>query len=69
MINLYDLLKDKKDIHILLQVHDELIFEVEKEKVLEYKEKIEKIMRESIQFSKVKLEVNSSIGQNWAETK
>ena len=69
MINLYDLLKDKKDIHMLLQVHDELIFEVEKEKVLEYKEKIEKIMRESIQFSKVKLEVNSSIGQNWAETK
>ena len=69
MINLYDLLKDKKDIHMLLQVHDELIFEVEKEKALEYKEKIEKIMRESIQFSKVKLEVNSSIGQNWAETK
>ncbi|MGL4633325.1 MAG: DNA polymerase I [Cetobacterium sp.] len=69
MINLYDLLKDKEDIHMLLQVHDELIFEVEKEKVLEYKEKIEKIMRESIQFSKVKLEVNSSIGQNWAETK
>ena len=54
---------------MLLQVHDELIFEVEKEKVLEYKEKIEKIMRESIQFSKIKLEVNSSIGQNWAETK
>lgn len=69
MINLYDLLKDKEDIHMLLQVHDELIFEVEKEKILEYKEKIEKIMRESIQFSKVKLEVNSSIGQNWAETK
>lgn len=69
MINLYNLLKDKEDIHMLLQVHDELIFEVEKEKTLEYREKIEKIMRESIQFSKVKLEVNSSIGQNWAETK
>ncbi|WP_448821716.1 DNA polymerase I [Cetobacterium sp.] len=69
MIDLYEVLKDKEDIHMLLQVHDELIFEVEKEKVLEYKEKIEKIMRESIQFSKVKLEVNSSIGQNWAETK
>lgn len=69
MIDLYEVLKDKEDIHMLLQVHDELIFEVEKEKVLEYKEKIEKIMRESIQFSKIKLEVNSSIGQNWAETK
>ena len=54
---------------MLLQVHDELIFEVEKDKALEYKTEIEKIMRESIKFSKVKLEVNSSIGQNWSETK
>ena len=69
MINLYKVLKNKDDIHMLLQVHDELIFEVKADKVLEYKEKIEKIMRESIEFSKVKLEVNSSIGQNWAETK
>ncbi|MGL5982283.1 MAG: DNA polymerase, partial [Cetobacterium sp.] len=69
MINLYNLLKDRNDIHMLLQVHDELIFEVAKDKALEYKEKIEKIMRESIKFSKVNLEVNSSIGQNWSETK
>lgn len=69
MINLYEVLKTKNDIHMLLQVHDELIFEVEKEKALEYKDIIEKIMRESIKFSKVKLEVNSSIGENWSETK
>ncbi|MDX8335318.1 DNA polymerase I [Candidatus Cetobacterium colombiensis] len=69
MINLYNFLKDKNDIYMLLQVHDELIFEVEKDKVLKYKEEIEKIMRESIKFSKVKLEVNSSIGNSWAETK
>lgn len=69
MINLYEVLKNKDDIHMLLQVHDELIFEVKEEKAVEYKEKIEKIMRESIKFSRVKLEVNSSIGQNWAETK
>ncbi|MGL4935515.1 MAG: DNA polymerase I [Cetobacterium sp.] len=69
MINLYNLLKDKNDIHMLLQVHDELIFEVEKDKALEYKTEIEKVMRESIKFSKVNLEVNSSIGQNWSETK
>lgn len=69
MINLYDILKDKNDIHMLLQVHDELIFEVEKEKALEYKDLIENIMKESIKFSKVKLEVNSSIGENWSETK
>nr|WP_307774774.1 DNA polymerase I [uncultured Cetobacterium sp.] len=69
MIKLYDTLKDKTDIDMLLQVHDELIFEVKKEKAEEYRDAIEKIMRESIKFSKVKLEVNSSIGQNWSETK
>ncbi|MGL4653088.1 DNA polymerase I [Cetobacterium sp.] len=69
MINLYNLLKDRNDIHMLLQVHDELIFEVEKDKALEYKTEIENVMRESIKFSKVNLEVNSSIGQNWSETK
>ena len=69
MINLYEVLKNKDDIHMLLQVHDELIFEVKEDKALEYKEEIEKIMKNSIKFSKVKLEVNSSIGKNWAETK
>ncbi|MGL5000719.1 MAG: DNA polymerase I [Cetobacterium sp.] len=69
MINLYNLLKDKNDIHMLLQVHDELIFEVIEDKALQYKKEIEKIMKESIKFSKVNLEVNSSIGQNWSETK
>ncbi|WP_297487578.1 DNA polymerase I [uncultured Cetobacterium sp.] len=69
MINLYEFLENKEDINMLLQVHDELIFEVKEEKVIEYKNKIEDIMRNSIEFSKVKLEVNSSIGENWSETK
>ena len=69
MIKIYDVLKDKEDIKMLLQVHDELIFEVKSEKVLEYKEMIENIMENTVKFDNVKLKVNSAIGDNWAETK
>lgn len=69
MIALYKEIEGEKDINLLLQVHDELIFEIEEDKVQEYREKIEKIMTETIKFDNVKLEVNSSVGKNWAETK
>lgn len=69
MIELYKVLKDKEDIKLLLQVHDELIFEIKEDKVDEYKPLIENIMKNSIKFDNVDLEVNSSIGNNWAEAK
>lgn len=69
MINVYKEIKDKDEIKMLLQVHDELIFQVKEEVVEEYKNKIVSIMENSISFSKVKLKVNSAIGDNWAETK
>lgn len=69
MIELYKFLKGKEDIKMLLQVHDELIFEIKDEKVEEYKAVIENIMRNSVKFENVKLEVNSSVGKNWAEAK
>lgn len=69
MIELYKFLKGKEDIKMLLQVHDELIFEIKDEKVEEYKAVIENIMRNSVKFKNVRLEVNSSVGKNWAEAK
>ena len=69
MIELYKVLKDKEDIKLLLQVHDELIFEIKDEKVEEYKKLIEDIMKNSVRFKNVELEVNSSAGNNWAEAK
>ena len=69
MIELYKFLKEKEDIKMLLQVHDELIFEIKDEKVEEYKAVIENIMRNSVKFENVKLEINSSVGKNWAEAK
>lgn len=69
MIELYKFLKDKEDIKLLLQVHDELIFEIKDEKIEEYKAVIEDIMKNSVKFKNVKLEINSSVGSNWAEAK
>ena len=69
MIELDKFLKEKEDIKMLLQVHDELIFEIKDEKVEEYKAVIENIMRNSVKFENVRLEVNSSVGKNWAEAK
>ena len=69
MIELYRYLKDKEGISLLLQVHDELIFEIEKDKVEMYKKDIEDIMKNSVKFEDVPLEINTNIGINWAETK
>ncbi|MGL6064194.1 MAG: DNA polymerase I [Fusobacteriaceae bacterium] len=69
MISISKFIEDKKDIKLILQVHDELIFEVDEEVALFYKEKIEKLMVDAVDFKKINLEVNGFIGDNWSETK
>jgi len=56
------------DSKMLLQIHDELIFEVKEEKAKEFAEKAANIMK-NIYTLKVKLEVSVSIGKNWGELK
>lgn len=51
---------------LLLQVHDELIFEVHKEEVDRVKDEVKKIM-ESVFKLDVPLKVNISSGKNWNE--
>lgn len=51
---------------LILQIHDELIFEVEEEE-LESVKKIVKETMESIYPMKVPLKVNISVGKNWGE--
>ena len=69
MIEIYRYIKDKAGISLLLQVHDELIFEISLDRLEEYRENIEKIMKECVKFDSVPLEINTNIGVNWAETK
>ena len=53
---------------MLLQIHDELIFEVDENKAEEFANRAKKIMKDIYKL-KVKLEVSVSIGKNWGELK
>ncbi len=51
---------------MLLQVHDELIFELPEKGIEEAAEKIQEVMENNVKLS-VKLKVNIGFGNNWAE--
>lgn len=64
-----DLAKNKvlnKDCRLLLQIHDELLFEVVKGKEVKIAEKIKKIMENVVKL-KVPMIVNIGIGKNWGD--
>lgn len=65
MLKIQNELKDSK---MLLQIHDELIFEVKEEYAEEFAQKVATIMK-NIYDLKVKLDVSVSIGKNWGELK
>jgi DNA polymerase-1 len=65
MIQVSEQVKDK-DVKMLLQVHDELIFEVSEKKVEEYAQKIKEIMEGVINLG-VPVIVDVKIGDNWGE--
>jgi len=60
--------KLENDVRLLLQIHDELIFEVKKDKLDLAKENIQKIMEEN-EFLTVPLKTQVSIGDNLADLK
>ncbi|EYP84150.1 TPA: hypothetical protein RM765_002786, partial [Staphylococcus aureus] len=53
---------------LLLQVHDELIFEVPKSEVDSFSEFVEEIMENALQLD-VPLKVDSSYGATWYDAK
>ena len=53
---------------LLLQVHDELIFEVPKEEVESLQSLVEEVMENAVSLS-VPLKADSNIGNNWYEAK
>lgn len=58
----------KDDAFILLQIHDELIFEVKEERLKEFEEKAKELMGEAVSLV-VHLDVSSASGDNMAELK
>ena len=69
MINAFDYIeKTKIDAKLLLQVHDELIFDVNKDVVDEFTIEMVKIMEEAVELD-VKLKAEASSGSSWYDTK
>lgn len=64
MIDIDRFIADKDDIRMIMQVHDELVFEVKEDKV-EYYEKIIKDMMENAVKLSVPLIVEVNFGDNW----
>lgn len=67
MINIHHWFKEnKKQSRMLLQVHDELIFEIHESELDEVPEKIEELMESAYELD-VPLKVEAGIGENWLE--
>ncbi len=59
-------LEHPEDISMIMQVHDELVFEIKSDMVDEYVPKINKLMETCVNLD-VPLEVEAGIGNNWDE--
>jgi DNA polymerase-1 len=67
MVEINKLLKERYlKSFMILQIHDELVFEVPKDELLEVESIVKKTM-ESVYPLKVPLKVNIAVGKNWAE--
>lgn len=69
MVSIGELIAGHDDnIRMLLQVHDELIFEVKEDKIEDYAPKIEKILT-GVLALKVPITAEKNVGDNWGELK
>lgn len=58
--------KEQPDCHMVMQVHDELVFEIADGKVDEYKMVIERLMTDAVELT-VPLIVDTGVGDNWEQ--
>jgi len=66
MIKLHEELKNDTQVHMVLQIHDELIFELPEDRIEKVQPLVHDIMENIIQLS-IPLRVNIEIGKNWGE--
>ena len=59
-------LANQSDVSMMMQVHDELVFEIKEEKVDEYVKKINHLMESCVSLD-VPLVVEAGVGDNWDE--
>lgn len=69
MVKIDKLMKQEgleKDMRLILQIHDELLFEIKEELIPEIAPKIKKIM-EDVYHSEIPIRADVKVGNNWAE--
>jgi len=67
MIEIHQWIKaEKPDCCMIMQVHDELVFEVAEDKVEEYQKRINDLMANAVELS-IPLVVDIGVGENWEQ--
>ena len=66
MLSVYAEIKDNADIRMIMQVHDELVFEVREEKLEELAALVKELMENAVKLD-IPLKVDTGVGDNWDE--
>lgn len=67
MINIHDFMaREKLKSRMILQVHDELVFDAHRDEIPLLKEKVDELMRNAIPMA-VRMETGIGVGANWLE--
>ncbi|WRC43016.1 DNA polymerase I [Helicobacter pylori] len=69
MLKVSERFKNNPSVRLLLQVHDELIFEIEEKNALELQQEIQRILNDEVYPLKVPLETSAFVAKRWNELK
>ncbi len=69
MLKVSERFKNNSSVRLLLQVHDELIFEIEEKNALELQQEIQRILNDEVYPLRVPLETSAFVANRWNELK
>ncbi|WP_231177111.1 DNA polymerase I [Helicobacter pylori] len=69
MLKVSERFKNNPSVRLLLQVHDELIFEIEEKNALELQQEIQRILNDEVYPLRVPLETSAFMAKRWSELK
>ncbi|WP_120874876.1 DNA polymerase I [Helicobacter pylori] len=69
MLKVSERFKNNPSVRLLLQVHDELIFEIEEKNAPELQQEIQRILNDEVYPLRVPLETNAFVANRWNELK
>ncbi|UOR25161.1 DNA polymerase I [Helicobacter pylori] len=69
MLKVSERFKNDPSVRLLLQVHDELIFEIEEKNALELQQEIQRILNDEVYPLRVPLETSAFVANRWNELK